>query len=316
MPSLKKTVHPIHFEDFSGEQFERLAFAFLLRFESWESLDWYGQLGSDLGRDIWGVRQKGNGKTESVCIQCANRKTLPSQKAIDDIEKVIVSPKGKPDLFRFICGGKVSATTRDRIVKHSTSKGIDRCEIWTSIEFEELLRKHVEPVLRRFCEGEEFPDSAADLKRLAQNSTTLNDQDILERMSHAFDRPAFHTHFHQESSLPDFKQAITDTIQVLNTGIWQTRDGKEIDRFPSRFSIKSPNLKSELEDIERKLVGLRARFDELIRTGEIRNCGCNVPDCPTYFFSPRAVEEMNTLRSQILSKLHQIHPQFSPRLGW
>jgi hypothetical protein len=48
-------VLPIHFEDFDGSQFERLVFAYHARTEKWKSLEWYGQAGSDLGRDIWGV---------------------------------------------------------------------------------------------------------------------------------------------------------------------------------------------------------------------------------------------------------------------
>ena len=50
------SVQPIHFEDFDGSQFERLVFAYHWRSEDWRSLEWYGQTGSDLGRDIWGVR--------------------------------------------------------------------------------------------------------------------------------------------------------------------------------------------------------------------------------------------------------------------
>lgn len=48
-------VQSIHFEDRCGPEFERLAFAYILRVEEWDSKDWYGQLGSDSGRDIWGV---------------------------------------------------------------------------------------------------------------------------------------------------------------------------------------------------------------------------------------------------------------------
>jgi hypothetical protein len=48
-----KTVQPIHFEDFDGFQFERLVFAYHARTDKWRSLEWYGQAGSDLGRDTW-----------------------------------------------------------------------------------------------------------------------------------------------------------------------------------------------------------------------------------------------------------------------
>ena len=53
MTKPSKYVQPIHFEDFDGSQFERLVFAYHARAEKWKSLEWYGQTGSDLGRDIW-----------------------------------------------------------------------------------------------------------------------------------------------------------------------------------------------------------------------------------------------------------------------
>ena len=74
MPLPAKYVQPIHFEDFDGAQFERLIFAYHARTEKWRSLEWYGQTGSDLGRDIWGIREGGG---ETVCVQSevlANRR--------------------------------------------------------------------------------------------------------------------------------------------------------------------------------------------------------------------------------------------------
>ena len=74
MPNPASFVQPIHFEDFDGVQFERLVFAYHWRSDDWHSLEWYGQAGSDLGRDIWGVREMTQ-QRESVCIQCVNRKS-------------------------------------------------------------------------------------------------------------------------------------------------------------------------------------------------------------------------------------------------
>lgn len=315
MTSPNKTVHRVHFEDFDGRQFERLVFAYLVRAETWKSIEWFGQIGSDLGRDILATRSLGN-TSQIVCIQCANRKALPTTKVIRDINKCLSCPTGKPDVFRLICTCPVSAKSRDKIKKYAAINGIGDCEIWSGEEFEERLRATDESLLMRYMNGEAFPDTSPELKRFAQKSAQIDDKEILGLISRIFDRPAFHTPFHDESSLPAFKQAINDTIQALNTGIWQTRDGKEIERFPSRHSIKSPQIKLELEDIERKLVGLRSRFDQLIKDKEIKPCACDQPDCPVYFFSPTATWEMDALRSQILSKVSQIYPQFSRKVGW
>ena len=73
MPKPASTVHRIHFEDHDPRDFERLVFAYLLRTDRWVMLDWYGQVGSDLGRDIWGVRDRDDRRKHTVCIQCANR---------------------------------------------------------------------------------------------------------------------------------------------------------------------------------------------------------------------------------------------------
>lgn len=57
MRKFQKTVHPFDFENLSPSDFERLVFAFLCRGWAWKTLDWFGQLGDDGGRDIIGVRE-------------------------------------------------------------------------------------------------------------------------------------------------------------------------------------------------------------------------------------------------------------------
>lgn len=316
MNSPTKTVHRIHFEDFDGRQFERLIFAYHIRSERWRSLEWYGQVGSDLGRDIWGIQQNDPRSEQTVCIQCANRKTLPSTKAIRDIDKVLNSPNGKPDIFRLVCSSPVSAKIRDKIKAHAKAKKILNCDVWSGEEFEERLRADCEFLLKRFIDGDVFPDDSNKLKQFVENTSAIDDHEILGLIARAFDRPAFRTPFHGESYLPDFKQAITDTIQVLNTGIWQTRDGKEIGRIPSRHDVKDIRSKAVLKSIESQLVKLRSRFDELLKSKKIKHCGCSEPTCPYYMSSPDAIREMDELRSEILSQFHQIHPEFSVRVGW
>ena len=79
-------VHRIHFADFSGVEFERLVFAYLLRTNDWISLDWYGQTGSDSGRDIWGLRVDDRFPSgQRVCALCANWRRLTRTKAKSDL---------------------------------------------------------------------------------------------------------------------------------------------------------------------------------------------------------------------------------------
>ncbi len=311
------TVHAIHLEDFDGHQFERLVFAYLLRTDSWLSLEWYGQTGSDSGRDIWGVRERdGFSEGQKVCIQCTNQKSLTYKKVREDIEKILNGPNGKPDAFIVVVGGKVSATLRDKTKKLCEQKQVFTSEIWSGSEFEERLRAKAESLLKRFIAGEVFPDTPADLRNFAQATSPQSDDEILALMAGLFDRPAFYTPFNQESSIPAFKKAITDTIEALNTGIHRLRDGTEIRRIPSRHNIKSADVKKNLSQIERMLGELRAKYDEYIKTGDIRPCGCNVPDCSVFFISSHAAIEMDRLREEILETFRRLYPAFDVKLGW
>src|SRR5437764_7708812 len=110
-----KYVQPIHFEDFSGPQFERLVFAYHARTDKWRMLEWYGQTGSDLGRDIWGIRENETKEGESICIQCVNRKALTFAKVQKDISNVLKSKNGIPQCFRIVARSNISAEMRDRI---------------------------------------------------------------------------------------------------------------------------------------------------------------------------------------------------------
>jgi len=303
-------VKPIHFEDFDGAEFERLVFAYLRRTDAWCSLEWYGQTGSDLGRDIWGVREN----QESVCIQCVNRRQLIFTKAATDIAKVLKAPNGVPDRFRIVTQGKVSATLRDKIKEHVTSLGVKQCDIWSGSEFEEFLRRDTESLLKRFVEGQCFPDAPEDLKKLAESTRPRNDEEVLAAFAQVFDRPAFYTPLHQESNMCDFKQAITDTIQALGTGLWKARDGHLIDRIPSRHQLKSDALRAKLQLVEMALSRLRAKYDDMIKTGVLRRCGCRDPNCSVFFFNPHeAAHELERLRHQVLRAFHDAYPAFRPQ---
>lgn len=310
MPLPAKYVQPVHFEDFDGAQFERLVFAYHARTEKWQSLEWYGQVGSDLGRDIWGIRGKVNGGTETVCVQCVNRGRLTFAKAEADLVKVLKAGNGTPQRFRLVTRSAVSAKMRSKIKGHVLSRGVRDCDIWSGTEFEEFLRRDTESLLKRFIEGETFPDAAPDLLNFAQADGAMTDDDALSMMAKLFDRPAFYTPIHQESNLGDFKQAITDTIQALGTGIWKARDGQLIARIPSRQQLKDEALRKKIQAVEKALAKLRARFDELVRSGIVQHCGCNKPDCPVYSMSSEAAHELEHLRRDALRLFSRAHQGF------
>lgn len=311
-----RTVQPIHFEDFDGFAFERLVFAYHARTDKWRSLEWYGQAGSDLGRDIWGIRDDDSNDGETVCIQCVNRKRLTFAKAQEDLSKVLKAPNGVPHRFRIVSQSTVSAEMRDKIKQHAAGQGVRHCDIWSGSEFEERLRHGAESLIKRFVDGEPFPDTAPDLISFALASGPLTDAETLALMAQLFDRPAFYTPIHTESSLPAFKQAISDTIQALGTGIHKSRDGHIIGRLPSRHQLKDPELRAKVQAVEKALANLRAKFDELTRSKAIRHCECGIPDCPTYFISPEAAEALRQLRHEALRLFRVAYPEFKKPSPW
>jgi hypothetical protein len=152
-----------------------------------------------------------------------------------------------------------------------------------------------------------FPELPEQLTALARAEAQRTDSEIVGSLTQAFDRPAFKTHFHQESSLPRFKEAIAETIRTLNTG--QTPLGAQI---PSRHAIRDPAICDTFEQLVGLLVRLRAEFDQFLRTGEIRPCGCNQADCPVFMLEPEAADAMDRVRADILQRVSELDPRFHP----
>ncbi|MGV8135067.1 MAG: hypothetical protein AB2L20_07625 [Mangrovibacterium sp.] len=294
--TVERTVLPIHFEDRSGNEFERLVFAYVFRIKEWDTLEWLGQTGDDDGRDIWGVH---TGMT--YCYQCANYRSLALKKVTDDIDK-FVDTGLIPDCFTVVCGGRVSANMRNSIKKYAADKGIKETHIWNGVELEEKLRKDAPELLKRFVEGEIFPELSAS------KNGNIRDEEIIDQIIQCFDRPAFTTPFRREVNIPDFEKAITDTIEVLNTGVHRLRDGTVIRTIPSRHQIINSNLKDILSGIYKLVVRLRDALVDFKRKGEIRACGCNQPDCPVYLFTDKACEQMDEIRRSIFKQFHAIKP--------
>lgn len=150
----------------------------------------------------------------------------------------------------------------------------------------------------------------------ARSTQPIDDQEALAQLARIFDRPAFYTPIAQESSLPAFKQAITDSIKAIGTGIWQTRDGRELGRLRSRHEFTDVDIRRGLAETERALAALRAGFDDMMRKGRIKPCGCGLADCPVYFVQSDAARELEDLRWEVLDAFKKVYPPFEIRRGW
>lgn len=150
---------------------------------------------------------------------------------------------------------------------------------------------------------EEVKRYRTELLAFAARSIPWSDADIVATLTRALDRPAFRTPFHHESSLPRFRDAIAETIETLNTG--RTPQGCQL---PSKFQIQDSTLRTDIDRLVEALVALRARFDTLLRDGEIQPCGCGQPDCPIFMLSERATHEMDQRRRALLSLAYTLNP--------
>ncbi len=291
--SISKTVHRIHFDDLSWSDFERLIFAYVKRIRTWVTLDWFGQSGHDEGQDIWGESQ---GKI--YCYQCANYRALTLKKAKDDIDKLIKAAT-VPDHLIFVCGGKVSAKVNKAVNAYAHDNGINNIEVWSGADIEENMRNTAPDLLERFFNGNSFPN---------MNAEDPSDSLIIKDLFDSFDRPAFTTAFRNEVNIPDFGKAITDTIEILNTGMHRLRDGTLIKKISSRHQLKNPNLRSNVAIVYNSVVELRDKFFDLCRTKEIKNCECGDPSCSIYTLSEKACSEMDRIRNEIFNTIRGIKP--------
>jgi len=128
------------------------------------------------------------------------------------------------------------------------------------------------------------------------------DHEIVAALMSALDRPAFRTPFHQESSLHRFREAIAETIDILNTGRFKGR------QISSKFQIRDLHVRSEVDRIVTTLVALRGAFDQFVRSGDIKPCQCGDLNCSTYFLTDRAAKEMDQRRRGLLELAHRLHP--------
>jgi hypothetical protein len=294
------TVHPILFKNLSGHDFERMVFATLMRMRAWRSLNWYGQTGGDKGRDIIGVCEDELGNAATVVVACANWQKFTLAKAKKDINRLTSTQTTPPHEVIVIAGGDVSADTKDKCKAHADSKKINICQVWSGPDLEEHLRFHAPSVLNRFFHNDPLPDDEAELRKFMLELDPVTEKEAGLLVAQLFNRPAFQTPIHCESSMPAFRQAIADTIGALNTGIWRDREGAIISRVPPSHVFQNARVSGALTSCSKKLNTLRMTLDEGISANAIRPCQCNNPLCKTYMIDPPYPQRLEQERAEAL----------------
>lgn len=141
----------------------------------------------------------------------------------------------------------------------------------------------------------------------------ISDNEILEKMARCLDRPAFITPFYCENNFGDFRKAIDDTIEAINTGVYRLRDGTLIEKIYPKAMIKDDELRNKVNDVILDLMKLRNTYDTLNRKGEINRCECGNRECNVSIWSRIACDKMDNIRKDILKKFREIYPKFSTR---
>lgn len=136
----------------------------------------------------------------------------------------------------------------------------------------------------------------------------MSDGEALRIMAAVLDRPAFATPFHQESSLPNFQQALEDTIRALNTGVWHTREGAEIRRIPSLHHLRDLRARARagVAATVRHVDELRRAFVARLRDGGVRACACGEASCPVFIVQPGVAANLDRIRRRALAAFRAV----------
>lgn len=149
----------------------------------------------------------------------------------------------------------------------------------------------------------------------APSAPTFDEQHELAKLCRCFDRPAFYTPFYQEASLPDFRKALADTIEALNTGHRRLRDGTLIETVRQRHEFSDPRIRDRLSKIEHMVVKLRSDFDALVSAKQIWRITIPGSSIQEYRAKPKACLQIDQSRAAILDAVRRLCPEFKVTLA-
>jgi hypothetical protein len=252
--TIQKKVMPIHFEDHGGTEFERLTFAYVLQQKKWTTIEWLGQTGGDSGRDIWGVFE-----VKTFCYQCANYRQLTVKKAKDDIDKLV---KGNyiSDNFILVCGGRATVKARKTILDYAQSKGFKHVEIWSGVEFEEKLRLNSPELIKRFVEGESFPETTEGITQLSKYNLSQKPS-ITRTNKHDQNLFKIHDRLLSEELLEDLLARLQSDESIVYCNVEKIENLIKFCNLSANIFINDNIEKSKMEFI-RNLIKLNIFFGQ------------------------------------------------------
>jgi hypothetical protein len=149
-PPITATTRPLHFEELSPLDFERLCL-WLIQREGYSGARHLGQAGGEQGRDIVAHTHTPDG-LELWYFQCKRYREIGAgtlKKEVDKYNQLVeADPAKRPAGIVFITNAVVSARTSDAVEAYCQKFGY-RCEFWAQTELYMLVKKHPE-IVREF----------------------------------------------------------------------------------------------------------------------------------------------------------------------
>jgi hypothetical protein len=153
-PPVMSTRKPLHFDDLSPLEFERMCL-WLVERKGYLRPQHLGEAGSEQGRDIVAYRPTDAGE-ELWYLQCKRHKHIdaPTLKREIDTYNALAEqdPLKRPDGIVFVTSAVLSARIRDKVGAYCQDHGY-ACEFWAHTELDMWVKKHPDIVQEFFSAG-------------------------------------------------------------------------------------------------------------------------------------------------------------------
>lgn len=157
MPSVSKTLGPLHFEDLEPKRFEDLTRQLIYDFRTWRRLEATGRSGSDDGFDARGYEIVGADPISSDedpddvapyealdrlwLVQCKRERTITPKKLTDYLDDIRLTDSEKLHGIVFAAACDFSKTARDKFSQKCRALGLKEWHLWGKAELEDKLMR-------------------------------------------------------------------------------------------------------------------------------------------------------------------------------
>jgi hypothetical protein len=155
MPTVTRTLGPLHFEDLDPKRFEDLVRQLIYDFRPWKSLEGPGRAGSDDGFDVRGYESiaprsgaSDDDREEDLAlpsedrlwlVQCKRERRITPTKLVGYLEKIRLADREVLHGLIFAAACDFSKASRDIFSRTCREKGLEEWYLWGKAELEDQL---------------------------------------------------------------------------------------------------------------------------------------------------------------------------------